>query len=232
MEKLQDIEETKRSQYSDKEWGSKKRKHKLHKNAKFDTTLIEPIKNMISFGFTEKDIGLLIGVSGLTIKKWKQRYPDLKEACQEAKSVAASHLVAQMVRTAMGYRYEEVVNTYVPRRELLEAEELEGLDELDPDEMVLKSRKVTEKHQPGNAQLAMFVATNILPRQFSNRFEIDKKESKIVIKAELTGEEIRGFAGKLLEISEEVGRKVIASEVRDTERPPDIIESDTEGTES
>ncbi len=203
MEELKDIEETKKAQYSKNQWGSKKRKNTLRKGATFDFSFVEPIARMTALGFTEKDLGFIFGVTGEAVHKWKSRYPELKEEIANLKPVAGTHFVAQMTRSAMGYEYEEETKRFVPRVD----EETGEVGE------VLQTRTIKTKHQPGNPQLAMFMAVNLWPDLFKNKFEISKNETKIEFKAELTGEEIKSFAGKLLEISDEVKSKKVESKI-------------------
>lgn len=176
----------------------KERKHKIRWGATFNYALVKPIANMTALGMTEKDIGLIVGVSGSTIAKWKQRYPQIKKAYDEAKSVCASHLVAQMVRSAIGYDYEEKEFYIVTDEETGE------------EKRKLKSIKV--KHQKGEPALMTFLAKNLLPEQFTDKIQIDKRDVKLNLSGELAKDEIAGFAGKLLEISkEERPRKNIES---------------------
>lgn len=179
----------------------KERKHKIRWGATFNYALIGPIANMTALGMTEKDIGLIIGVSGSTIAKWKQRYPQIKKAYDEAKQVCASHLVAQMVRAAIGYEYEEKEFTVVIDPETKE------------ENRILKTVKI--KHQKGEPALMTFLAKNLLPEQFNDRIQIDKRDVKLNLTGELAKEEIAGFAGKLLSIVDEnkdkPERKVIES---------------------
>lgn len=212
MEELKNIEETKKAQYSNKQWGSKKRKNTLRKGAKFDFSFVEPIARMTALGFTEKDLGFIFGVTGEAVHKWKSRYPELKEEITKLKPVAGAHFVAQMTRSAMGYEYEEETKRYVPKVD----EESGEVGE------VLQTRTVKTKHQPGNPQLAMFMATNLFPNLFKNRFEISKQETKIEFKAELSAEEIRSFSGKLLEIAEDVKPKKVNCIVRDSENDKNL----------
>jgi len=207
--KTMDIEKKTKSEYDKSQYGSKERKNKLKKGAKFDFKFIEPIAILTALGLTEKEIGIVFGVTGYAVKKWKQRYPDLKDAVAEMKSVAASHLVAQMVRSATGYDYEEEDISYKTIRN----EETDKLVEIQV------GRKVKKRQQPGNPQLAMFLTTNLLPDQFKNRFELTKRESKVNINLALTGKEIREFSGRLLDVADEVDsdRKQVESKVIENE---------------
>jgi len=197
---MEKVEEKKQKQYTKGQWGRKKRKNTLKKGAKFSYDFIEPIATMTALGFTEKDIGLVFGVTGSAVARWKQRYPDLKTAVEKMRPVAASHLVAQMVRAAIGYDYEDEDINYrtVTNKDGTVVE-------------VQTDRKVKKRHQPANPQLAMFLATNMLKGQFANRFEIEKKELKVNVA--LSGEEIRQFAGKLMELADEP--KVVESKTID-----------------
>jgi len=203
----QNIAEKTKAEYDKSQYGSRNRKNKLKKGAKFDFKFVEPIATLTALGFTEKEIGVVFGVTGYAVKKWKQRYPDLKNAVAKMRSVAASHLVAQMVRAATGYDYEEediIYKTIVDEKTGKPTE-------------IQTGRKIKKRVQPGNPQLAIFLTTNLLPEQFKNKFEIKKHEERVNVNLALTGEEIKRFAGKLIEIADEPKRKYIENEVVDSE---------------
>jgi hypothetical protein len=67
------------------------------------------------------------------------------------------------------------------------------------------------EHQPANAQLAMFVATNRMPEQFKHRIDITKKGFVIDATQEISAEQIEKLAGALMKEAEKT--KVIESEV-------------------
>jgi len=86
-------------------------RRKLQKGAKYNYDFVQVASRMVAAGMTEKEIGYWLGVKPTTISKWKQRYEEFKLATDSkssAKKIAVSHLVANGLRSAMGYDYEEV----------------------------------------------------------------------------------------------------------------------------
>jgi hypothetical protein len=127
----------------------------------------------------------------------KANHPELKDAVDVGKKTSNALLVSQMFRSATGYDYEEA--EYSP----------------DPETGKLELDKVKVKHQPGNAALAMFIATNVMPDQFKNKVEMTKKGYIVNASAELSSDQIEKLAGKLMEESSRM--KQVESEVIESE---------------
>lgn len=169
-------------------YDEKERRFVLPPRTKFNMELLPILQNLVSVGMTESDIGAIVGYQGKHSDDWlnelKRHNPDVKAACKVGKQIADSFLVAQMFRSAIGYEYEEVDEEY----------------KMDEDgELVKVGEKVKKKHQPGNAQLAMFVLTNHLPEQYKHRIETTKKGFLVDVSTELSADQIEKLAGALLE---------------------------------
>jgi hypothetical protein len=168
-------------------WSEKERKFVLPKYTHWDTKFLPVIQNLVSVGMTEADIGAMVGFQGVHAEDWlnelKRHHPEVKEAAAIGKQIADSVLVAQMYRSAVGYDYEEV----------------EYRRDKETGEMV-ESKRVL-KHQPGNAQLAIFMATNHMPDQYKNRVEQTKRSFIINASGEMSEDQISKLAGRLLEES-------------------------------
>jgi hypothetical protein len=181
-------------------WNTKERKYVLPSGTRFDIRLIPIIQNLVAAGMTEADIGAIVGYQGENAENWlaklKQIHPEVKEACQIGKRIADSFLVAQMYKTAIGYEFLE--QKYKRDRET--------------GEMILAEETVN--HQPGNAQLAMFIATNHMPEQYKHRLETTKKGYLINATTEITADQIEKLAGKLMDEANRV--KQIESTVIET----------------
>jgi len=177
----------------------KERKHKLQDGAKFDMTVLETAKNLVALGFTEEELGVVLGCSKRTIQTWKRRHPTFKKACKEGKNLANVILTAQMLRAAIGYNYEETEKVYKPKytgagNNILVVDEETG----QPIETLVE-RKVKTKHQKGDARLMEFLACNRLPEYFNRDWD---KDTVVKDVAELTGTTLANFFGKWHELCE------------------------------
>ena len=161
--------------------------------------------------FLDSEIFLFAKLKGLKFKEAKKNtdkiqvfadefeknHPEVKDAAQIGKMIADSFLVAQMYKSACGYEYVE--------------------EEWKLDEKTHEMVKVKEKvvHQPANAQLAMFMATNRMPEQFRHKIELTKKGFIIDSTSEVSSDQIERLAGALMDESKRV--KQIESTVIDVE---------------
>ena len=175
-------------------WMDKERKFVLPPRTEFNLELLPIIQNLVSVGMTESDIGAIVGYQGKNSEKWiaglKQSNPEVAEACQIGKRIADSFLVAQMYKSAIGYDYQETEQKYKIDKET--------------GDKVLVEEKVLHKHQPGNAQLAMFALTNHLPEQYKHRIDVNKKGFLVDVSTELSADQIEKLAGALLEGTREI----------------------------
>jgi hypothetical protein len=137
-------------------WGDDVTTTKLRKNAKFNYKYVELAANLVASGHSEEDLAFVFGVATPTVKSWKKRYPQFARACANGRTLAKNHAVANGLRTAAGYDYEEVQEEYL--RKPVEQE-----DGSIKDEMVLAKRKVSKKHVPANPTLNMFYVCNMDP---------------------------------------------------------------------
>lgn len=171
-------------------WSEKQRKFVLPKYTRFNTILLPVLQNLTALGLTESDIGAIVGFQGKNADDWlndlKRHHPEVKDACAIGKTVADSFLVAQMFRSAIGYEYEEV----------------EYKRDKETGEMVEYKRTV--RHQPSNAQLAMFLAVNRMPDQFKQKVEVTKKTFNIDGKIEVSADQIERLAGALINEAKKV----------------------------
>ena len=177
----------------------KERKNKLREGAKWNPTILQMAPNLIALGFTEDDLGAVLGASKRTIQTWKRRHPTFKKACKEGRNLANVTLTAQMLRAAIGYDYEETEKVYKPKytgagNNILVVDEETG----QPIETLVE-RKVKTKHQKGDARLMEFLACNRLPEYFNRDWD---KDTVVKDVAELTGTTLANFFGKWHELCE------------------------------
>lgn len=154
------------------------------------------VKDLVAEGGEIADVGLIMGVLGNNAVKWLK---DLKSECstidefiEVAKKRSEIALICAMIKNGMGYEYEEIVQEYlkVPA----------GYDENGKPKMreVPGNRKTKNVHIKGSDSLLKFLAKNYLPEFFQDTQKIEINKKSIEVK-EITGDEIRRFAGRLLE---------------------------------
>lgn len=196
--------------YGIKKDGTKKdRKFTLPLRTRFDMALLPIVQNLVAAGMTESDIGVIVGFQGKNSDDWlnelKRKHPEVMDAYHAGRQIADSIQVAEMYRSAIGYDYEEVDEEFSVNEE---------------GELIKVGEKHKHRHQPGNAQLAIFLATNRMPDQFKNRIETTKKSFTINGQVELSGEQIERLAGKLLDEGRRV--KQVESIVVETKETVDV----------
>ena len=149
------------------------------------------------------------------LKKDVKSIQQLKDECtdiQEFLDVASKHaniaLITAAIEAAIGYDYEEVDQSYeqVPHYSTSGVRTMKD---------VPNGKKVKKRHSKKNEQLLKFILANRLPQYFSDTKKVEINRKSIEIKAD-TEEEIRAFAGKLLESLDD--RKIIESEFVDEDR--------------
>ncbi|KKK82009.1 hypothetical protein LCGC14_2807700, partial [marine sediment metagenome] len=170
---------------------------------------------MVAAGMTEKEIGYWLGVKPTTISKWKQRYAEFALATNSqssAKKVAKAHLVANGLRSAMGFDYEEV-------DQVLEMEDNPDYNEEDEDckepKRILAIKKETRKlkHRSPDKDLLMFFLIN-LDRgegEWKNTKSIEIEQRKTTTNISITGNiessDIRKLAGAAFKEADRIDRK-------------------------
>jgi hypothetical protein len=186
------------------------RKFVLPKHTKFDPNFLPVIQNLTAMGLTESDIGVIVGYQGEHTNDWlnnlKLIHPEVKDAAAIGKYIADSFLVAQMYKSAVGYDY--VTQKFKKDKETGEMELVEE----------------SIQHQPANAQLAMFVASNRMPDQFKHRIDLTRKGFIIDASEPISSEQIEKLAGKLLEEAQNV-KQIESTVIETTFMETDNVES-------
>ncbi len=188
-------------------------RRKLQKGAKYNYDFVQVASRMVAAGMTEKDIGYWLGVKPTTIARWKQRYSEFKLATDSkssAKKIAVSHLVANGLRSAMGYDFEEV-------DQVLEKTENPAYDEDDPDckedkfIMVLKKETVKLKHRPPDKDMLMFFLLNLSDEYHNTKsiqIEQTKKQFNVNITANLESSDIKKLAGAAFKVADGLDKQI------------------------
>lgn len=175
-------------------WDQKERKFKLNPYARFDSSMLPMIQNLLGSGCTVKDIGMIVGYQGNQAENWlmnlKRRNEDVALACDTGYQMANTMLIAQCFREAVGYDYQEEDVEYKMIQDPQNPTELK--------EIPIK-KTVHHKKKVGNPQLLMFMMENHMPEDYKRRQEIIRKNLNWDLKTEPTAAQIDKLFGKLCE---------------------------------
>ncbi len=201
-------------------WKDKDRKHIVRSDAKYNTKTASIVIRLLAAGFTYADAGYAIGVRETTIQSWVQRYPVFKKQIEKVKDVVKAITVAQLLRAAWGYDYDEV------KEEFVTVESGEGT-EVTPEELKTKKVTVTHKHLPPNGDLIKFLLLNRDKENWRDVKSIDVKATNMT--PQLAGQ---AEAAAIDEIAGSLGCKQIEStdvtkEVDAKSTDPGTISSDS-----
>ncbi|MDY3973460.1 MAG: helix-turn-helix domain-containing protein [Veillonella caviae] len=118
------------------------------------------LKGFARNGYTDEDIAQKMGISAVTLYEWKKRFPQIAKALKKGKDVIDDEIEETLIKSAMGYSYDEVIK------------ELRKNDETDEVELVVT--RVVRKHQPPNVTALIFWLKN--RRRESWRDKISKED--------------------------------------------------------
>lgn len=106
-----------------------KKKHRVGRTPKYEQWL-EP-DNLIKLegwarnGLTDEQIANNIGINRTTLYAWKAKYTDFSNALKRGKEVIDIMVENALLKSAMGYRYDEVVKERIYNPETGESEIVE-----------------------------------------------------------------------------------------------------------
>ena len=159
----------------------------LKKYTKFEPILLPTIQNLVSLGYSDADIGIIIGYSGKDARNWlkglKCRNKDVAAICEFGKYQANLQLVSRAFQLATeGYDYVEVVDEFPV-----------VVDNDGKETMIGKlRRKVKRKHIAPDRNLLW----NLLCSRLSEYFGKVQKAKEIPFSGNTDGEIVAMF-GKL-----------------------------------
>ena len=174
-----------------------KKKYQLALRSKFNTALLPAIQSLVSLGYSEADIGIILGYSGKNprefIKGLKKRRVDVKEACDLGREAANIALVSRAWQLAVeGYDYLEEETTY----KIVDGKRVEA------------DFKTKKKSVKPNTALLQTLLRSRLPQDFSQTIKIDKRTMNVDLDSE---EEVNSFFGNL------INKKIVESKEVETE---------------
>jgi uncharacterized protein YrzB (UPF0473 family) len=204
-----------------KQWKDKDRVNVIRADAMWDIRLADAATKLIAAGFTYEDIGVVLGVTGKTVANWSQKYKSFNDAAKDGHAAANAITLAQMLRSAWGYDYQEKDEKFIALRD-------EEGNETGKHKVVTI---VKTRHQPPNADLIKFIALNRMSNEFKDAKRIEIEDHKTL---QITGsDEIKAlddFIGKFLASTKP---KQIESRVvnagEDSGQSGDVATSCTEG---
>ena len=180
---------------------------KIKRGAKFNFDFCEVASRLKAAGMSDSDLAYVLAVKPCTIKKWKQRYSEFSKSCKDGKETAVKFLVANGLRAAMGYDFEEIEQ---------EVEFKEDGTE------VIKKEKRRLKHQTPNTTLLIFFLLN-LSEEYHNTKQVEVNQTTRNLDLKITGElesdQIKKLAGAAISKANQMERQIkqVESDIIDAE---------------
>jgi transcriptional regulator with XRE-family HTH domain len=105
-------------------------------------------------GMTLEQIAEELGIAVITLKKWRQRYPELRDAMKPGKDFVDHLVEGSLLKRALGYDYDEVTRERVAIKF-----EVQG-SVLVPVKWGMQITKRVKKHMPGDVGAQCMWAKN------------------------------------------------------------------------
>jgi hypothetical protein len=154
------------------------------------------VKDLLENDSNISDIGAIIGALGEDSTKWlsdlKKECSSVEEFIELAKKRADITLIAAAVKTALGFKYDEIKQKFI--------KVVVGQTSTGEPVIVEKEggKEVKTKHALPNDALLRFILKCRLPEYFQDVQKVEINKKSIEIK-EITANEIKEFGRKLLE---------------------------------
>lgn len=127
---------------------------KAGRKSKYVSSMDNEARLHAASGKSDEDIAEELGISGTTLRNYRESHPSLHVAIQEGRDTwAVTKVEASMVKRAIGYEVEEVT------------EEEGGKHG--------KRTIKTKKHIPPDTKAGIFILTNRAPERYSNNQKIE-----------------------------------------------------------
>lgn len=110
-------------------------------------------------GLTDEMIAHNIGITTTTLYDWKKKYPQFAEAIKRGKEVVDIMVENALLKSAMGYSYDEVTQI--------------GMEDGETGEKILVPVKVVTKHVQPNSTSLIFWLKNRKPEAWRDTKNID-----------------------------------------------------------
>lgn len=110
-------------------------------------------------GLTDEQIAHNIGITTTTLYDWKKKYPQFAEAVKRGKEVVDIMVENALLKSAIGYSYDEVTQI--------------GMEDKETGEKILVPVKVVTKHVQPNSTSLIFWLKNRKPEAWRDTKNID-----------------------------------------------------------
>lgn len=142
----------------------------------YNTEYVAIAERLVATGASQEDLAFLFGTSLTNFKKWKRENPEFKQALKRGKELTKAYLVAQGIKTAAGYTFEDKIIEYVA---MVDENGNEIIQEDENGNKLAKIKKI-KKTVPPNERMLMFLLS-ALDRQLGNDDWVNKQlvETKV-----------------------------------------------------
>lgn len=177
----------------------KKRTRHATRPKTYDPSMLPAIENLATEGYTDAEIGMILGFAkhekdNTWLDALKTKNEIVKEVWQRGQRKANAKLVEAAMQQALPYDYEEVDQTWKVVEDPETGESVK----------VLTEEKVKKKHKCGDTAMLKYLLASRMPEDFSinKTVNINHRTMTGTYKEEISSQEIRQFAGKLLDFAE------------------------------
>lgn len=141
--------------------------------AKYNDKTVKAFCDYIIEGENQKTAAEKLGISEVTICKWKKAYPEFLDKLDEAKRIFRETITLKLEKTlwkrAMGFEVTETEYEYRIEKN---------------GQKVLKGEKIKTKHILPDTGALIFALTNVAPDKWKNRQRVETVDAKDVEKDE------------------------------------------------
>lgn len=116
-------------------------------------------------GLIDEQIAANMGIAPTTFYDWQRKYPQFSEAIKKGKEVVDFEVENALLKSALGYEYEEEV--------IVKVRNNEGSEKIE--------KKTVKKYAAPNVAAAIFWLKNRKPRDWRDKQEVDVAPVGVVI---------------------------------------------------
>jgi hypothetical protein len=181
---------------------------------KHAAALLPVVQNLAAQGFTEGEIGMVLGSVNKTdtkimVRNLREDLPEFEKAWRNGVRTADVQLIQKAWQLAMGFQYDETTIEESSVNQQTTDDEGNTSWESKP---VLKRKTIRKYREPSETML-LFLIQNRLKEEFKNvqRVEVDKKSVNVT--AELTQKQMQEISGKLIEHLQNAPKQIPCIEV-------------------
>lgn len=135
---------------------------------KFKREIVDIVANLRAEGWNYKRIAEEIGASESTLRLWRKKYPEFRDACKITNPRAKDNVQQALLKIAQGYDFQEVTRQGLWKHKMTGAVcKFPPLDS-NPADWVhfMKVTKTVTKHRPPETQAIMHFLSNLYPSEW------------------------------------------------------------------